>query len=484
MKFLVILVLLSLVALARSTDTVEASSASSTASYDVVVVGAGAAGITAARTLVDGGKSNIIILEANCDRYGGRINTMFVPGYPDPIEGGASFFHDSNYNPTIAIGIQAGMTFEPMNFDSNYAWKDGRFLNVNQRTRIYNNYLSTWEAADPYYEQGLSYAEILELGGYDFDDRGVETLLMNDEQVFGDNLEQISSVGVDAPPGELGDQLIVTSQGGYKQLLDYLLDSPTSIRSKLRLGAVVTKIDLTTPSNKLTITYTQNGVQKKIIANDVIVTVSMGMLKSRSINFVPNLPVDYRRSIDNAVFGNVNKGFLFFGPNSAVAQKLALYPVNIFYKIAVGDNPRYNDQLTYFYNNLNIKGQASIQSFYVGNYSRMTETLSDNQVLNLHRTALNFLEKNNQGLLPQPNKFVRTQWGEEEYIKGSYTAFGVDSTLDDFLLLNKPIQNKLYFAGEHVLIEGEEENSVSASIGCVYTSYISAKFASDSILAK
>lgn len=58
---------------------------------DVVVVGAGAAGLAAARLLADAGR-RVVVLEAR-DRIGGRIHTAAVPGLPLPIELGAEFVH-------------------------------------------------------------------------------------------------------------------------------------------------------------------------------------------------------------------------------------------------------------------------------------------------------------------------------------------------------------------------------------------------------
>ena len=58
---------------------------------DVVVVGAGVAGLAAARALADGGL-RVRVLEAR-DRVGGRIHTRRVPGCALPIELGAEFIH-------------------------------------------------------------------------------------------------------------------------------------------------------------------------------------------------------------------------------------------------------------------------------------------------------------------------------------------------------------------------------------------------------
>ena len=59
--------------------------------YDSIIIGAGVAGLSAARTLVDAGKTNIAILEAG-DRVGGRVLTAETPRGV-PIDLGASWFH-------------------------------------------------------------------------------------------------------------------------------------------------------------------------------------------------------------------------------------------------------------------------------------------------------------------------------------------------------------------------------------------------------
>jgi len=63
----------------------------STMNVDVVVIGAGAAGLAAARHLHDAG-IDVAILEAR-DRIGGRVFTVREPGTSTPIELGAEFVH-------------------------------------------------------------------------------------------------------------------------------------------------------------------------------------------------------------------------------------------------------------------------------------------------------------------------------------------------------------------------------------------------------
>jgi monoamine oxidase len=63
-------------------------------SLDVVVIGAGVAGLSAARTLVEAGR-RVVVLEAR-DRIGGRVWTQRLPGLAVPIELGAEFVHGSS----------------------------------------------------------------------------------------------------------------------------------------------------------------------------------------------------------------------------------------------------------------------------------------------------------------------------------------------------------------------------------------------------
>src|SRR5438105_3972520 len=60
---------------------------------DVLIIGAGLAGLTAARHLVDEGY-RVIVLEAR-SRAGGRVHTLVEPDWPTPIESGAEFIHGS-----------------------------------------------------------------------------------------------------------------------------------------------------------------------------------------------------------------------------------------------------------------------------------------------------------------------------------------------------------------------------------------------------
>jgi monoamine oxidase len=77
--------------LVRSPSLHESSDPSGTAVTDVVIVGAGAAGLMCARELAHAGKS-VLVLEAS-HRVGGRVLTLFETRAGVPIELGAEFVH-------------------------------------------------------------------------------------------------------------------------------------------------------------------------------------------------------------------------------------------------------------------------------------------------------------------------------------------------------------------------------------------------------
>jgi monoamine oxidase len=76
---------------------------------DVLIIGAGAAGLFAARALATAGR-RVLVLEAQ-DRLGGRVHTLTPPGFGAPLEAGAEFMHEP-VPLTRALLTEAGIAWD------------------------------------------------------------------------------------------------------------------------------------------------------------------------------------------------------------------------------------------------------------------------------------------------------------------------------------------------------------------------------------
>jgi len=81
----------------------------------VIVIGAGAAGLAAARWARSQG-AIVLVLEAR-ERLGGRVCTERSPGDDVPHEMGANYIHGVDGNPLCGVADEAGATAIPFNWE-------------------------------------------------------------------------------------------------------------------------------------------------------------------------------------------------------------------------------------------------------------------------------------------------------------------------------------------------------------------------------
>src|SRR5215469_11039224 len=74
---------------------------------DVAVIGAGAAGIGAARRLREAEAVSVMVLEAR-NRVGGRVHTIAPAGFP--LDRGAEWLHSADRNPLSSIAERLGFS--------------------------------------------------------------------------------------------------------------------------------------------------------------------------------------------------------------------------------------------------------------------------------------------------------------------------------------------------------------------------------------
>ncbi len=279
-------------------------------SSDILIIGAGAAGLSAALELSRAGL-RVEILEAR-DRVGGRMFTRHDPTLNHPIELGAEFVH--GFPPEIwqpvqqhnlkATEVDGDMwcsidgKLERCNFfaqadkilgamDDDFADKnkaDESFLDFlarrfpgkdhEQSKEWATGYVSGFNAADP----GLVSARWL------VDSRRA------DEQIEGERAFHIP--------------------GGYQSLVDIFLRELKDRNVHIRLNTVVKRIKWKAGSVEIL----ANGAQREasFVASKALITLPLGVLQSGFVGFEPDLPQQKRQAMDRLAMGKVVRVVLCF----------------------------------------------------------------------------------------------------------------------------------------------------------------------------
>jgi monoamine oxidase len=257
------------------------------AETDVVVVGAGAAGLAAAHDLKAAGRK-AIVLEAR-GRVGGRAftDTSLGPAY----DAGAMFIHWAERNPWVQIARDLGIATPGESWGGGFrVFADGQPMadaDRQKRRGAFGQIDRRLETVD-LTKRDLSVRDLLGDLGPEMSQVASSGLLLS----IGEESDRISAR--DYQRLWAGDDLVVPSGYGnlvarYGAGLDIRLNQPVS---QIRWdGPGVT---VTTPSGSLR-------------ANACIVTVPVGVLKAGAIRFTPELPARNRDALDGIGMGALTK---------------------------------------------------------------------------------------------------------------------------------------------------------------------------------
>ncbi len=242
---------------------------------DVIVIGAGAAGLTAARDLTRGGL-RVLLLEAR-DRLGGRILTHPTP--MGPIELGAEFVHGA-VEEILGVAAQAGLPLREIERSAPRPSKT--------RAAPREDFYSALDAllAEASGGEDESFQHLVDR--VDLDPALKARALGFVEGYHAADPAKISvqslvdNTTADEQPGS--DRQFRFPRG-YDTLVTALFEQAVRERCTVQLGAVVTAIAW---RRKHVVVRTAAGVE--LTAPHVIVTVPVSLLKAGAIDFSPRLP--------------------------------------------------------------------------------------------------------------------------------------------------------------------------------------------------
>jgi len=392
------------------------------------VIGAGIAGLSAARALKDAGHS-VAVLEGR-DRIGGRIHTSRL--WPDvPVDLGASWIHGADDNPLTGLAQAAGISTAITRYGSarrHYAetlrptapgdrednWASNVVARARSAAERADRDRSLREAIDrvnpPAQRSALQRAQLeFHLAG-------------EYEQEYAGAAGQLSAWNLDDAEAFSGDDALFP--GGYDQIIRFLgrdLD--------IRLNAIVSEVRWGEGGVALVL-----GNGDVLRAGQVIVTVPLGVLKSGNLRFVPELPGDKREVIERLGMGLLNKHFLRFDR--------AFWPTGYDWHELVKETPgRWSQWLS-----LAKVGAPVLMGFTGADAARAIEPNDDRAIVAEAMQAVRMMF--GPGAL-EPVGWQLTRWSMDPLSLGSYSFNAVGSTrADREVLARAEAGGALRFAGE------------------------------------
>ncbi|KAI3499720.1 hypothetical protein L1887_35529 [Cichorium endivia] len=429
-----------------------------TSKPSVIVIGSGISGIAAAHVL-NNADFEVILLESR-DRIGGRIHTDYSFGCP--VDMGASWLHGvCNENPLAPLIRRLGLALYRTSGDNSVLYdhdlesymlfdKEGhqvpqqivievgeafkKILKETEKVRDENKHdLSVLQAISVVLErhpelrqEGLAY-EVL------------QWYICRMEAWFAADLDMISLKNWDEEHVLTGGHGLMVE--GYYPVLKAL-----SKDIDIRLNHRVTRI-WNGPSDAM---VTVEG-GRTFVADAVIITVPIGVLKANLIEFEPKLPEWKVSAISDLGMGNENK--------------IALRFDNVFWPNVelLGTVAPTSYSCGYFLNLHKATGHKVLVYMAAGRFAYDLEKLSEEDAANFAMVQL-------KKMFPQatePVQHLVSRWGTDPNSLGCYSYDVVGKPTDIYERLRAPLGN-LFFGGEAV----SEENQ--GSVHGAYSSGVTA----------
>uniref|UniRef100_T1JH18 Amine oxidase domain-containing protein n=1 Tax=Strigamia maritima TaxID=126957 RepID=T1JH18_STRMM len=414
-------------------------------SPDIIIIGAGLAGLTAAHYLTANGIRNFKILEAR-NRIGGRIMTITLG--TQRIELGANWIHGVLGNPIYEYALAnklVDITIDKKPHNVIASTEQGKKIPITVLQEVYEQYFWFYKKCEDYFVSKQrptteSVGQKMEadianyLSGFSASEAAVRKMifvhLLNRETCISgcDSMDEIDLADFGAYSELPGGNLTIPL--GFSSILNSLIsnlkteecilkDHPVSrIRWKLSDGTVEVECE--------------NG--EIYHSKHVIVTIPLGVLKAKHEQlFEPALPDDKIHAIEKLGFGIVDKIFLEY-------ERPFLHPdisevINLWNPIE-NDNDVGKSWFKKIYSFMKISDTLYL-AWLSGREAEHAESITAEEIADVCTNILRqFL---NDPYVPKPIRVVRTRWLSEPYTRGSYTSIRTGSKQSDIENLAKPI---------------------------------------------
>jgi len=408
------------------------------ANPDILIVGAGAAGLMAAFTLSKAGKK-VIVLEAR-DRIGGRIHTLHDDLFFKHAELGAEFVH-GNLPITMQLLHEAGIAYISgegemwQHRDGKLAknsWNMPGWSKLMQKLKDLKKDISIGEFLDKNFGEE-QYADLRQsvirfISGYDTADPAkASAFALRDEW------------------GNEDDDAQYRIAGGYAALIEHLANESKLNGAEIHLNSVVKHID---GSNAIAEVVLNNGAVYR--TEKVIVALPLGVLQAGVVTFEPAAD-EYREALQQMGFGAIVKLLLEFKEAFWESEDRA----QMSFVISGEEIPTWWTQ---------YPTHSNVLTGWLGGLpAERKRDMTDEEFMRAAiRSLAAIFDKQEEELRDSLVSWKVANWTIDPFTLGSYVYDTVESH-NARKVLSQPINNRIYFAGEFIY-EGPAMGTVEAAL--------------------
>ncbi|OWF38535.1 lysine-specific histone demethylase 1B-like isoform X1 [Mizuhopecten yessoensis] len=411
----------------------------------VIIIGAGAAGLSAARQLRNYGVQ-VTVLEAR-DRLGGRVCDDHTLG--SCVGRGAQVVAGCVCNPITVMCHQAGLGMKEIGEGCDIISETGQTIpnEIDRRMDFHFNALldiiAEWRRnkeadqdvnlLDKVKEMHQQFKEESQLTFTEEEENLLNFHIGNLEYACGSSLQHVSALSWDQNeeyPQFSGPNLLLTQ--GYSALLHKLADG-----TEIVYDTVVSEVEYS--GKKVSVRSKAGKIWE---ADKVLVTLPLALLKDETVTFTPKLSDKKRQAMKSLGVGHVEKVILQFnrkfwkdhGSDVFGHVKLgssSCRMLNVFYDISPSDEKC---------------GRFILKTHISGDSVCHLRDKSDKDVVAMCMSTLRTMFP--KQVVPDPSKFIVTHWHADPFSKMAYSFIPRGSCGDDYDLLAQEVMDKVFFAGE------------------------------------
>ncbi|XP_062836737.1 lysine-specific histone demethylase 2 isoform X2 [Anolis carolinensis] len=411
----------------------------------VIVVGAGPAGIAAARQLQNFG-IKVMVLEAK-DRIGGRVwDDKTFKGMT--VGKGAQIVNGCVNNPVALMCEQMGIKMHKIGEKCDLIQEGGRITDptIDKRMDFHFNSIldvvADWRK-DKNQHQDIPlgdkiqeiYKVFIQESGIQFNELEEKVLqfhISNLEYACGSNLHKVSARSWDHNEffaQFAGDHTLLSS--GYSAIIEKMAEG-----LDIRLKVPVRSINYS--GEEVQVTSTDGTLWT---AQKVLVAVPLTILQKGAIQFNPALSERKMKAINSLGAGVIEKIALQF-PYRFWDSKIQ--GADYFGHIPPSSNKR--GLFSVFYDMDPQRKCSVLMSVITGDAVATIKNLDDKQVVQQCMAVLRELFKEQE--VPDPVKYFITRWNKDPWIQMAYSFVKTGGSGEAYDIIAEDIQGKIFFAGE------------------------------------